>query len=133
MLEQLMLGKKVWAVAGANINPEKYGNIIYKKLKSKGYEVYPVNPLYETVEGDECYKDLTSLPVVPDVIDMVVSPDKAIPIIEEAAGLGVRYLWFQPGSHNEEVIELAGRLGLISVQACVLVATSLYDMDEITA
>ena len=73
MLEELMLEKKVWAVVGANQNPDKYGNMIYKKLKSKGYEVYAVNPLYDTVEGDPCYKDLSSLPKLPDVIDMVVS------------------------------------------------------------
>jgi predicted CoA-binding protein len=62
MLEEMMLDRKVWAVVGANENPEKYGNMIYRKLRAKGYEVYPVNPNYETVEGDKCYKDLSSLP-----------------------------------------------------------------------
>ena len=33
MMEEEMLKKKVWAVIGANSNPEKYGNMIYKKLK----------------------------------------------------------------------------------------------------
>ena len=35
MLEQKMLEKKVWAVVGVSQNPEKYGNMIYKKLKSR--------------------------------------------------------------------------------------------------
>jgi len=122
MLEELMLEKKVWAVVGANQNPDKYGNMIYKKLKSKGYEVYAVNPLYDTVEGDPCYKDLSSLPQLPDVIDMVVSPKRAKPVIEEAAKLGIKYIWFQPGTHDSEVLELAKKLGLETVQACVLVA-----------
>jgi predicted CoA-binding protein len=46
MSEATMLEKKIWAVVGANNDPDKYGNIIYKKLKSRGYEVYPVNPKY---------------------------------------------------------------------------------------
>jgi len=124
MLEKLMLEKKVWAVVGANQNPEKYGNIIYKKLKSNGYEVYAVNPLYDTIEGDPCYKDLSSLPRVPDVINMVVSPKRAKPVIEEAAKLGIKYIWFQPGTHDSEVLELARNLGLETVQACVLVVTN---------
>ncbi|HQA58154.1 MAG TPA: CoA-binding protein [Acetivibrio sp.] len=124
MLEELMLEKKVWAVVGANQNPEKYGNIIYKKLKSNGYEVYAVNPLYDTIEGDPCYKDLSSLPRVPDVINMVVSPKRAKPVIEEAAKLGIKYIWFQPGTHDSEVLELARNLGLETVQACVLVVTN---------
>lgn len=123
MLEELMLEKKVWAVVGANQNPEKYGNMIYKKLKNKEYEVYAVNPLYDTVEGDPCYKDLSSLPKLPDVIDMVVSPKRAKPVVEEAAKLGIKYIWFQPGTFDSEVLELANNLGLETVQACVLVAT----------
>jgi len=123
MLEELMLEKKVWAVVGANQNMEKYGNMIYKKLKARGYEVYAVNPLYDTVEGDQCYKDLTSLPKLPEVIDMVVTPKRAKPVIEEAAKLGVKYIWFQPGTYDDEVLELAKNLGLEAVQACALVAT----------
>lgn len=123
MLEKLMLGKKVWAVIGANQNPEKYGNMIYKKLKQRGYEVYAVNPLYDTVEGDRCYKDLSSLPKVPDVIDMVVTPKRSKTYVEEAARLGIKYIWFQPGTYDDEVLELARKLGLETVQACVLVAT----------
>jgi len=123
MLEEVMLEKKVWAVVGANQNPEKYGNMIYKKLKSRGYEVYAVNPLYDMVEGDQCYKDLTSIPELPEVIDMVVTPKRAKPVIEEAAKLGIKYIWFQPGTYDDEVLELAKNLGLEAVQACALVAT----------
>lgn len=123
MLEELMLEKKVWAVVGANQNPDKFGNIIYKKLKTRGYEVFAVNPLYDKVEGDLCYKDLTSLPKIPEVIDMVVTPKRAKPIIEEAAKLGVKYIWFQPGTYDEETLELAKKLGVEFVLACVLVAT----------
>lgn len=55
MLEEKMLEKKIWAVVGANQDPEKYGNMIYRKLKTRGYDVYAVNPMYETVEGDKCF------------------------------------------------------------------------------
>lgn len=123
MLEETMLEKRIWAVVGANQNPEKYGNMIYKKLKVKGYEVYAVNPLYDTVEGDRCYKDLASLPRLPEVVNMVVSPKRARAVIEEAAKLGIRCIWFQPGTYDDEVLELTRKIGLEAVQACVLVAT----------
>lgn len=123
MLEEKMLEMKKWAVVGAHQKPDKYGNMIYRKLKLRGYEVYPVNPFFDEIEGDTCYKNLTSIPVKPEVIDMVVGPDKAKAVIEEAAMLGIEYIWFQPGTYNEEVLDLAKRLGLQVVQACVLVAT----------
>lgn len=122
MMEEEMLEKKVWAVIGANNNPEKYGHMIYKKLKSRGYTVYPVNPNYEEIEGDRCYKDLSSLPEVPEVIDMVVSPKRGAGVIEEAAKIGVKYVWLQPGTHDRRIMDLIEEKGLNAVQACVLVA-----------
>jgi len=123
MLETTMLEKKVWAVVGVTPDPEKYGNKLYKRLKSKGYKVYAVNPRYDVIDGDRCYKDLASLPEVPQVIDMVVSPGVGKSIIKEAARLGIKYVWFQPGSCDDELLELTESLGIQAVQACVLVAT----------
>jgi len=122
MLEEMMLEKKVWAVVGANDDPEKFGSRIYKKLKSRGYDVYPVNPNYSDIEGDKCYKDLSSLPEKPDVIDMVVNPRHGKGVIEEAAELGIRNIWLQPGTYNDELMELVKEKGLTAVKACVLVA-----------
>lgn len=122
MLEEMMLEKKVWAVVGANEDPGKYGNMIYRKLLSRGFEVYPVNPNYENLEGHKCYSDLSSLPVKPDVIDMVVSPKRGKPVIEEAAKLGIKNIWLQPGTHDEELLKLIEDKGMTAVQACVLVA-----------
>lgn len=122
MLEEMMMEKKVWAVVGANDNPEKYGNMIYKKLKKFGYTVYPVNPNYEEIEGDKCYKDLSSLPEKPEVIDMVVSPKRGMAVLKEAASLGIQNIWLQPGTYNDEVMELIKSEGLTAVQACILVA-----------
>ncbi len=124
MTEEMMLGKKVWAVVGANTDREKYGNMIFRRLLEKGYTVYPVNPGYDSVEGHTCYKDLASLPELPEVIDMVVSPKRGRPVIEEAAKLGIRNIWLQPGTHDEALMQLISEKDLTAVQACVLVALS---------
>lgn len=122
MQEEMMLGKKIWAVVGASDNPEKFGSRIYKKLKSRGYKVYPVNPNYEAIDGDKCYKNLAELPEAPEVIDMVVAPKHGLATIEEASKLGIKNIWLQPGTYNDEVMKLIADKGLTAVQACVLVA-----------
>ncbi len=122
MQEEMMLEKKVWAVVGATENPEKYGNRIYKKLMAKGYKVYLVNPNYETIDGIKCYKNLSEIPEVPEVIDMVVAPRHGMKTIEEAAELGVKNIWLQPGTHNDEIMNLIKEKELNAVQACILVA-----------
>ena len=122
MIEEEMLQKKVWAVVGATQNPDKYGYKLYRHLKNKGYRVYAVNPNYPAIGGDPCYKDLSSLPERPEVVDMVVAPKLGRAYIEEAARLGIPYAWFQPGSCDEALIALAERSGIKTVQACVLIS-----------
>ena len=121
-LSQEMLKFKTWAVVGASTNKEKYGYRLYKKLKDHGYRVYPVNPGYDTIEGDKCYHSLSELPEKPDVIDMVVNPRIGIKVIDEAAQLGIKNIWLQPGTHNDVIIQSIEQSGMQYVKDCVLVA-----------
>jgi predicted CoA-binding protein len=122
MLEDVMLAEKIWAVVGANNDPSKYGNKIYKTLKARDYEVYPVNPKYESIEGVPCYRDLKLIPRKPEVINMVVAPKYGKIYIEEAAELGIKHLWLQPGTYDDELLEFIAQKGLQAVQACILLA-----------
>ncbi len=124
LIEEDMLDKKVWAVIGASENREKYGYKIYKTLKKQGYTVYPVNPNYETIEGDKCYPDLSSLPEKPEVLDMVVTPKRGMDVLKEADKLGIKNIWLQPGTYNDELMELISEKGLNAVKACVLISLS---------
>lgn len=123
MNKKEMLEKKVWAVVGATNNKEKFGYKIWKKLKDNGYEVYPVNPKYDNIDGETCYPTLKDLPKTPDVVDFVVPPKVTLKGVDLAHELGIEYLWFQPGTADEEVIDKAESLGKkIVFHDCVLVA-----------
>lgn len=121
-LKQTMLEEETWAVVGVSANPEKFGNRIYHALKLNGYRVYAVNPSAENIDGDACYPDIASLPVIPSVVNLVVSPKNGQLAVEEAGRLGVAYLWFQPGTHDPALISKAEALGMKTLQDCVLVA-----------
>ncbi|MBN1892163.1 MAG: CoA-binding protein [Clostridiales bacterium] len=127
MIEKEMLSKKTWAVVGVTLDSEKYANMIYRRLRELNFRVYAVNPKYEQAEGDPCYPSIHDLPVIPDVINMVVSPKRTAGYLKEADELGIRYIWFQPGTHDDATDELSERLGLTGVKACVLVVTGWYD------
>ena len=122
MLEEKMLRQKVWTVVGVGQDQAKYANKIYYKLKQLNYRVYAVNPLYDSIEGDPIYPSLAALPEKPDVVNLVVAPRISEKYLREAAGLGIKHIWLQPGTHDLAVLELANELGLEAVQACVLVA-----------
>lgn len=106
-----MLKKKTWVVAGVTGKQDKFGYKIWKILKENNYETYGVNPNYDEIEGDKIYHSIKDLPKKVEVLDMVVSPKIAIPTLEEAKEVGIEYIWFQPGTYNDEVIEKAEELG----------------------
>jgi hypothetical protein len=117
-----MLDKKVWAVVGATDNPAKFGNKIYKKLKQFGYEVFPVNPAYKTVDGDTCYPTLFELPKKVDCVNVVVNPELANGALRAVMELGIENIWFQPGTFTPEIVETSETAGINTVFLnCVLV------------
>lgn len=116
-----MLERKTWAVVGVTPDPEKFGYKIYQVLKEHGYKVYGVNPKYDEVEGDKIYGSLKELPEKPECVDLVVNPKVSKAVLEEIKELGIQYVWFQPGTFNEEIIDLAESYQLnIVYYDCVL-------------
>ena len=75
--EHLERAETVIAVVGATDTPWKYGGKIYRDLKSKGFQVRPINPNRDSVDGDPTFPDLAS--VRPDdVVSFELRPAGAI-------------------------------------------------------
>jgi predicted CoA-binding protein len=98
------MAQKRFAVVGATDNPEKYGNQVFKNLRKRGYEVYPVNPRLEELDGVRCYASLDEIPKKPDVVDFVVPPTVTEATLKECKRLGLDRIWLQPGSESEAAL-----------------------------
>ncbi len=92
------------AVIGATDDSSKYGSVIYRDLKRKGFEVYPVNPGRDTVDGDTAYSGLDALPVVPTIVNIVVPPAATLDVLKKAKAIGLTNVWVQPGAESPEVM-----------------------------
>lgn len=96
--------KTTIAVVGATDNPDKYGSIIYRDLKRKGYRVFPVNLRRDTVDGDQAYATVADLPVAPDIIDLVIPADAGVGVVRQALEIGYDNIWVQPGAESPELL-----------------------------
>ena len=92
------------ALVGASNNRQKFGNRIYRDLRSKGYHVIPVNPKDRQIEGDRAYASIGIMEELPDIVNFVVPPPVAMKVAQEAVELGIEHLWFQPGSESDEPV-----------------------------
>ncbi len=111
MLKREMLGKKVWGVAGVTDDTDRYGYKIWKILKEHGYKAHGINPRIKELEGEQIFKSVKAVPEFMDVLSMVVGPEIALKTLDEAKEKGIEYIFFQPGSYNDEVIAKAEELG----------------------
>ncbi len=109
---EAFMQQKSLAVVGASRQKDKFGNLVYRELKKAGYKVYAINPHADMLEGDRCYAGLGALPEKPGGIIVLLPPAKTIPIIEEAARLGIKNLWLQQGADSPEGEKRGSELNL---------------------
>lgn len=97
------LANKRIAVTGVSRNPQGHGsNVVYQRLRQRGYEVFAVNPNAEQVEGDKSYPDLKSIPGGVSAVVIGTSHQWAETTMRECAELGIKRVWMHrsigPGS-----------------------------------
>ncbi|MCX7648350.1 MAG: CoA-binding protein [Elusimicrobiales bacterium] len=117
--------KKI-AVVGVSENPLKYGYKIFKDLSKSGYEVYGVNPKLKSLDGKNIYPNISSIPLKPEIVILVVPPEISIKIVDECIGLKIEQIWFQPGSESEEAVKKAEQKGIKTTVACFMVQNRIW-------
>jgi hypothetical protein len=86
------------AVTGVSRDAKDHGsNVVYKRLRDRGYEVFAVNPNADTVEGDPCYHDLASIPGGVDGVVIGTRPEHADATVRECVDLGIPRVWMHRG------------------------------------
>ena len=106
------LTKKRVAVTGVSRTPTSHGsNVVYRRLRERGYDVYPVNPNAAEVEGDRCYKDLRSIPGGVEAVVIGTRPEIAEDTMHECADLGIEHVWMHWGAGGSSVSNTATDYG----------------------
>ena len=103
---------KAYAVIGVSSNQRKFGNIVYRTMRDKGFTVYPVHPTLETVEGDRCFANIASLPAEVTSMITVVPPQVTEDVTAAAIARDMAAIWMQPGSESDRAendLRAAGR------------------------
>ena len=106
------LSHKRIAVTGVSRHPESHGsNVVYKRLRDRGYDVFAVNPNADEVEGDACYMDLKSIPDGVDGVVIGTRPDIAEETMRECADLGIKQVWMHRAFGSGSVSDAATEYG----------------------
>jgi predicted CoA-binding protein len=106
------LAHKRVAVTGVSRNPKSHGsNVVYKRLRERGYDAFAVNPNTDIVEGDPCYPDLRSIPGGVDAVVIATRPELAEATMRECAELAIEHVWMHRGPGTGSVSDAATEYG----------------------
>jgi predicted CoA-binding protein len=118
---QDFLNQKKIAVVGVSRNKRKFGRVIYKELKNKGYQVIPVNSHIDMIDDEPCYPGLKYLPGPVDSVVLVIPPAETEKVIHDAIAQNIRHIWMQYGSESKKAVRICEEKGINLVHGeCIL-------------
>jgi predicted CoA-binding protein len=115
-VRRILRKHKTLAVVGLSAQWHRPSYFAAKYMQEHGYRVIPVNPGYESILGEKCYKRLADIPEPVDIVDCFRKSEEIPAIAEEAIAIGAKVLWMQLGVHNAAARQRAEAAGLEVVE-----------------
>lgn len=89
---QFLQEKRV-AIVGVSREPTETANAIFARFRAQGYEVFPVNPAAQEVEGVPCYARVQDIPGGVGAAMLVTTPAASAVVARDCVAAGVRWVW----------------------------------------
>lgn len=129
LIEDLLEKNKTIAIVGLSSNPTKDSYRVAEYLKSKDYQVIPVNPFVAEILGKKSYKSLLDIPEdlqrKVEIVNIFRPAQDVPPIVDQAIQLRKKYgnprvIWMQLGIVNEEAEKSATEAGFkVVMDKCI--------------
>jgi len=115
---------------GAGGDRRKFGNKCVRAYLARGWDVYPVHPRDEQVEGRSAFRSVLDVPAEPiDRVSVYLPAAAGVKVLEEIARRKVGEVWLNPGADDPAVVARARELGLQVITACSIVAIGISPHD----
>jgi predicted CoA-binding protein len=110
------LAQQRLAFVGVSHDPKEFSANIYRELKAHGYELHPVNPHADTVDGDVCVGAVSELPDGIDGAIVMVPASASAEIVQACIDRGIPRVWLHkgagPSSVSDEAVALCREHGV---------------------
>jgi predicted CoA-binding protein len=109
------------AILGASPKPDRYAYRAMQLLREHGHRAIPINPAYEEVLGEKCYRSIANVPDKIDTVTLYLGKARSSPLIDDIVGAKPRRIIMNPGAENGDLRTKARELGIEVVEDCTLV------------
>ncbi|HSW83659.1 MAG TPA: CoA-binding protein, partial [Usitatibacter sp.] len=83
-IRRILRTSKTLAVVGLSAQWHRPSFFAARYMQEHGYRVIPVNPGYDTIMGEKCYKKLSDIPEKVDIVDCFRKSSEIGAIADEA-------------------------------------------------
>jgi predicted CoA-binding protein len=127
-MRRLVARSRTVAIVGMSADPQKASAFVASYLQHEGYRIVPVNPRGGRVLGETIYRDLASIPVPIDIVDVFRPSAEAPGFARQAVAIGARALWLQLRIVSFEAAAIAEAAGLdVVMDRCVKMEHGRFD------
>lgn len=97
------------AMVGVSRNPGDFSRALFRELESRGYEMVPVNPGADEIDGKRCFHRLADIQPAVDGAFVMAPSSAAESIVQDCAAAAVPRIWFYrsigEGSASQEALK----------------------------
>lgn len=87
------LGRRRLAMVGVSRNPKDFTRSLFREFVTRGYEVVPVHPGIEEIEGHRCYARIQEIAPPVEAVLVLTPPAVTYEIAHDCVEAGVAELW----------------------------------------
>lgn len=114
------LGLRRIALVGLSRDPKDFSRYLFHEMGAKGYDMVPVNPSADELDGKRCFARAQDIQPPVDGALILTAPEKTDQVVRDCAEAGIRYVWMHrsagPGSVSKSAVEFCRERGIRVVE-----------------
>lgn len=117
-IESFLSLKRI-AFAGVSRDAKHFSRMLMTEFRKRGYEVIPVNPHCDSMDGLACFERVSAIHPAPEGVMVLTAAPQSASVVEDSARAGVKHVWLYravgAGSLSGEALGLAQASGMDTV------------------
>ena len=85
------------AFVGVSRDPKNFSRTLYDEFRKRGYDIVPVNPNTDDLDGQRCYSRVQDIQPPVDGALLLTTPQVTEQVVRDCAEAGVKRIWMQRG------------------------------------
>lgn len=110
------LSQKRLAMVGVSRNWKDFSRLLYREFQKRGYDMVPVHPAAEEIEGAQCFRSMKEIDPPVDGVLLMTKPDVTERIVQDCAEAGIGRVWMYrgggPGAVSQRAVDFCDESGI---------------------